>query len=71
MVETHNGTRLVPPFTSQCMTGYDDVCGRWWLTWNDPITDGPNIVRMISRQAGAGTEIFEMHAPGPTGRKQN
>jgi hypothetical protein len=40
MVETYNGTMQGTPFTGQGMTGYDNVSGKWWSTWNDSMSTG-------------------------------
>ena len=36
-------------------------------TFNDPITQGPVTIRMISRRTSPTTEVFEMYGPGDDG----
>lgn len=38
-------------------------------TWNDAIKKGPVKARMVTRQTGPGTEVFEMYAPGRDGKE--
>ena len=40
MIETYNGTMMGTPFTGQAMTGYDNVSGKYWATWNDSMSTG-------------------------------
>ena len=40
MLETYNGTMMGMPFTGQAMTGYDNVTGKYWATWNDSMSTG-------------------------------
>ena len=40
MVETYQGTMMGMPFTGQAMTGYDNVSGKYWATWNDSMSTG-------------------------------
>lgn len=40
MVETYHGTMMGMPFTGQAMTGYDNVTGKYWATWNDSMSTG-------------------------------
>ncbi len=40
MVETYQGSMMGMPFTGQGMTGYDNVSGKYWGTWNDSMSTG-------------------------------
>jgi hypothetical protein len=40
LVEDVNGTMMGGPFTGHGMTGYDNVTGKYWSTWNDTMTTG-------------------------------
>ena len=40
MVETYQGSMMGMPFTGQAMTGYDNVSGKYWATWNDSMSTG-------------------------------
>jgi hypothetical protein len=40
MIETYKGTMMGTPFTGQAMTGYDNVNGKFWATWNDSMSTG-------------------------------
>jgi hypothetical protein len=40
MVETYQGTMMGMPFTGQSMSGYDNVSGKYWATWNDSMSTG-------------------------------
>jgi hypothetical protein len=40
LVEDVNGSMMGAPFTGHGMTGYDNVTGKYWSTWNDTITTG-------------------------------
>lgn len=40
MAETLKATMHGQPFTGHGMTGYDNVSGKWWSTWNDSMSTG-------------------------------
>ena len=40
MVEIYHGSMMGIPFTGQGMTGYDNVSGKYWATWNDSMSTG-------------------------------
>ena len=40
LVEDVTGTMMGAPFTGHGMTGYDNVTGKYWSTWNDTMTTG-------------------------------
>ncbi len=40
MMETYSGSMMGMPFTGQSMTGYDNVTGKHWATWNDSMSTG-------------------------------
>ena len=40
MVETYHGSMMGMPFTGQSMSGYDNVTGKHWATWNDSMSTG-------------------------------
>ena len=40
MLETYQGTMMGMPFTGQAMSGYDNVSGKYWATWNDSMSTG-------------------------------
>ena len=37
---TFNGTAMGQPFKGMSMTGYDNVTGKYWATWNDSMSTG-------------------------------
>ncbi len=39
-VEEFNGSMMGMPFTGHGMTGYDNVTGKYWATWNDSMSTG-------------------------------
>lgn len=96
VIERFSGSMMGTPFTGLGLTGFDNVSGKYWATWNDSmstgimvsegtcdakhsctfwgswndaIKKGPVKMRMTSRRAGPGTEIFEMYAPGRDGKE--
>lgn len=40
MLEAFRGSMMGMPFTGQAMTGYDNVSGKYWATWNDSMSTG-------------------------------
>ncbi len=40
MLETFQSTMMGMPFIGQAMTGYDNVSGKYWATWNDSMSTG-------------------------------
>ena len=40
LVEQFSGTMMGSPFTGHGMTGYDNVTGKYWSTWNDSMSTG-------------------------------
>ena len=40
LVEQFQGTTMGTPFTGHGMTGYDNVTGKYWSTWNDSMSTG-------------------------------
>lgn len=40
LVEMVHATMHGQPFTGHGMTGYDNVSGKWWGTWNDSMSTG-------------------------------
>lgn len=40
LVEHFEGTMMGSPFTGHGMTGYDNVTGQYWSTWNDSMSTG-------------------------------
>lgn len=40
MVEQFDGTMMGAPFKGHGMTGYDNVTGKYWSTWNDSMSTG-------------------------------
>jgi hypothetical protein len=40
MVEQFEGTMMGAPFKGHGMTGYDNVTGKYWSTWNDSMSTG-------------------------------
>ena len=40
MVEEVSSTMMGAPYTGQGMTGYDNVTGKYWSTWNDSMSTG-------------------------------
>jgi hypothetical protein len=38
-------------------------------SWNDPITEGPVTMRMVSRWTSLTTQLFEMYGPGKDGKE--
>ena len=40
LVERFNGTMMGGPYTGHGMTGYDNVTGKYWSTWNDSMSTG-------------------------------
>ena len=40
LVEDFNGTMMGQPFTGRGTTGYDNVSGKYWSTWNDSMSTG-------------------------------
>ena len=39
-VETSSSSMMGAPFTGHGMTGYDNVTGKYWSTWNDSMSTG-------------------------------
>ena len=96
VIERFNSKMMGMPFTGMSLTGFDNVSGKYWATWNDSmstglmvsegtcdekhnctfwgswndaIKKGPVKSRMVTRQTGPGTEVFEMYAPGRDGKE--
>lgn len=40
LVEKFSGSMMGMPFTGHGMTGYDNVSGKYWSTWNDSMSTG-------------------------------
>ena len=40
LVEEVNSSMMGTPFTGHAMTGYDNVSGKYWSTWNDNMSTG-------------------------------
>ena len=40
LVEQFEGTMMGAPFTGHGMSGYDNVTGQYWSTWNDSMSTG-------------------------------
>ena len=40
LVEQFSGTMMGSPFNGHAMTGYDNVVGKYWSTWNDSMSTG-------------------------------
>ena len=40
LLEEFSGTMMGGPFTGRGMTGYDNVTGKYWSTWNDSMMTG-------------------------------
>jgi hypothetical protein len=40
LVEQFKGTMMGKPFTGHGMSGYDNVSGKYWSTWNDSMSTG-------------------------------
>jgi hypothetical protein len=40
LVEDVTGTMMGAPFTGHGMTGFDNVTGKYWSTWNDSMSTG-------------------------------
>ncbi len=40
LVEMMQATMYGQPFSGHGMTGYDNVSGKWWGTWNDSVSTG-------------------------------
>lgn len=40
LVEQFQGTMMGSPFTGHGMSGYDNVTGKYWSTWNDSMSTG-------------------------------
>ena len=40
MVEVFNGSMMGMPFEGHGMSGYDNVTGKYWSTWNDSMSSG-------------------------------
>jgi hypothetical protein len=40
LVEEFSGTYMGAPFSGRGMTGYDNVSGKYWSTWNDSMSTG-------------------------------
>ena len=40
MVEQFEGTMMGAPFKGHGMSGYDNVTGKYWSTWNDSMSTG-------------------------------
>jgi uncharacterized protein DUF1579 len=40
LVEEFSGSMMGGPFTGHGMTGYDNVTGKYWSTWNDSMSTG-------------------------------
>lgn len=40
LAESFEGEFMGMPFVGHAMTGYDNVTGKWWSTWNDSMNTG-------------------------------
>ena len=40
LIEDFKATMMGQPFVGQAMTGYDNVSGKYWSTWNDSMSTG-------------------------------
>lgn len=45
LVEEASADMMGMPFTGYGMTGYDNVSGEYWSTWNDSMTTGISLAR--------------------------
>lgn len=52
MVEEVNGTMMGQPFEGYGMTGYDNVTGKYWSTWNDNMTTGVMVAEGTCNDSG-------------------
>jgi hypothetical protein len=43
LVEEDSADMMGMPFTGHGMTGYDNVSGKYWSTWNDSMTTGISV----------------------------
>ena len=55
MVEMVQATMHGQPFTGHGMTGYDNVSGKWWSTWNDSMSTGVMVSEGDCDEQGACT----------------
>jgi len=51
------------PFTGHGMTGYDNVTGKWWSTWNDSMSTGLMVSEGTCDDQGACSFTGSWHDP--------
>lgn len=56
------------PFTGHGMTGYDNVTGKWWSTWNDSMSTGLMVSEGTCDDAGACTFTGSWNDPVTKGK---
>jgi hypothetical protein len=84
LVEQFKSAMMGMPYTGHGMTGFDNVTGKYWSTWNDSMSTGimvsqgtwndavkkaPVNARMTIRRTSPTTEVFELYAPGKDGQE--
>lgn len=65
LVEEVEATMMDQPFHGHGMTGYDNVSGKWWSTWNDNMSTGV-FVSHGKYDEEAGTMTFVGESSDPT-----
>ncbi|MGV8942417.1 MAG: DUF1579 family protein, partial [Lysobacter sp.] len=63
MVEQVKSQMHGQPFTGHGMTGYDNVTGKYWATWNDSMSTGLMVSQGDCDEAGACTFTGSWHDP--------
>jgi hypothetical protein len=68
MVEEVQSQMMGQPFTGQGLTGYDNVSGKWWSTWNDSMSTGLMVSEGTCDDKGACTFTGSWNDPVTKGK---
>ena len=68
MVEQVQAKMHGQPFTGHGMTGYDNVSGKWWSTWNDSMSTGVMLSEGTCDAQGACTFTGSWNDPVTKGK---
>jgi hypothetical protein len=71
LVEDVSASMMEMPFTGHSMTGYDNVSGKYWSTWNDSFTTGIMISEGTCDADGACTFTGSWNDPITGGKVQS
>ncbi len=67
MVEKVESTMMEMPFEGQGMTGFDNVSGEWWSTWNDNM--GTGVMVSTGKCADHKCELWGSYNDAMSGKK--